>query len=333
MDDAEGMPAWFRWVNHTYQVQDDSKMWNFAIMHLVATTLTEIFYMGAGFGLYLNSRSHLEGWDIEVTFRGIAARLQDMTASALTLVTVSLTVLSFLSITPTASAVVPKYRPAKQRVVEAEPADTLTNSAVKDAVKEVKKSDDFKEHTEEYTVYDDVTKSSSSSSTGSSGLDWAWLSGASHVVGLICWGLLIAAVGAIIYFIIRATATMKALPSTEATDVAQARVVLGMDLSPEALPSDIPSAAAACWRAGDIRGALRILYAGSLQWMIEKARLPIQESDTEGDCLRHSTQLSEALQTQYFQGLTHHWMSLAYGHRLPDDSAMQQFIQQWPFRK
>ena len=36
--------------------------------------LLEPFYVAAGFGLYLNRRTLLEGWDIEVALRRIAER-------------------------------------------------------------------------------------------------------------------------------------------------------------------------------------------------------------------------------------------------------------------
>ncbi|NJO17241.1 MAG: hypothetical protein HC877_16300 [Thioploca sp.] len=38
-------------------------------------SIIEPIYVAAGFALYLNRRTHLEGWDIELAFRRIAARL------------------------------------------------------------------------------------------------------------------------------------------------------------------------------------------------------------------------------------------------------------------
>ena len=35
----------------------------------LATTLVEPFYVGAGFGLYLNRRTELEAWDVEIALR------------------------------------------------------------------------------------------------------------------------------------------------------------------------------------------------------------------------------------------------------------------------
>ena len=113
----------------------------------------------------------------------------------------------------------------------------------------------------------------------------------------------------------------------------KARVVLGMNVTPEALPSDIPSAAWQRWLAGDVHGALRLLYAGSLSWMIQPGGLPIRESDTEGDCVRHSSKLDNNTQSGYFQTLTNAWVRNAYGRKAPATPEMEQFVKQWPFIK
>ena len=42
---------------------------------LVAMTLTDVWLTGAGFGLYVNTRTWIEGWDVELGFRRMAQRL------------------------------------------------------------------------------------------------------------------------------------------------------------------------------------------------------------------------------------------------------------------
>lgn len=54
-------PAWLR-------LTSNAVMW-------LATGLIEPFYVGAGFGLYLNRRTEIEAWDIELTLRRLRARL------------------------------------------------------------------------------------------------------------------------------------------------------------------------------------------------------------------------------------------------------------------
>lgn len=43
---------------------------------LIALSIAETLYVAGGFALYLNRRTHLEGWDIELAFRRLAERWQ-----------------------------------------------------------------------------------------------------------------------------------------------------------------------------------------------------------------------------------------------------------------
>lgn len=45
-----------------------------SLSYMTAESIVEPFYIASGFSLYLNRRSELEGWDIELAFRRLAAR-------------------------------------------------------------------------------------------------------------------------------------------------------------------------------------------------------------------------------------------------------------------
>ncbi len=63
----------------------DSSRWLPALsnlLYVVAMTIIEPFYVAGGFALYLNRRTWLEGWDLELAFRRAAARLSNNGASA-----------------------------------------------------------------------------------------------------------------------------------------------------------------------------------------------------------------------------------------------------------
>ena len=42
---------------------------------MLAMSLTDVFVIGAGFGIYLNNRTWIEGWDVELAFKRLARRL------------------------------------------------------------------------------------------------------------------------------------------------------------------------------------------------------------------------------------------------------------------
>lgn len=60
--------------------------WLLVLAHALvwtATSAIEPFYVGAGFGLYLNRRTQIEAWDVEIALRRLRARLQTGAAWAL----------------------------------------------------------------------------------------------------------------------------------------------------------------------------------------------------------------------------------------------------------
>ena len=63
---ADNVPFWFEAA--------------YGFVYLLAISVIEPFYAAAGFALYLNRRTELEGWDIELGFRTLAARLKDQKA-------------------------------------------------------------------------------------------------------------------------------------------------------------------------------------------------------------------------------------------------------------
>src|SRR5690606_29276744 len=63
------LPAWAQFTLHAVA-------W-------IATSAIEPFYVGAGFGLYLNRRTQIEAWDVEIALRRMRARLASGAAAML----------------------------------------------------------------------------------------------------------------------------------------------------------------------------------------------------------------------------------------------------------
>lgn len=62
----------FEVIVHAKWWLDMLSMW----FYFLVISVIEPVYVAAGFALYLNRRTHLEGWDIELAFRRIAAHLK-----------------------------------------------------------------------------------------------------------------------------------------------------------------------------------------------------------------------------------------------------------------
>jgi len=73
------VPTYYEIAWESVLFSDDLGWWIEAIgtlMYFAIIGFLEPFYVAAGFALYLNRRTHLEGWDIELIFRQLAARLE-----------------------------------------------------------------------------------------------------------------------------------------------------------------------------------------------------------------------------------------------------------------
>jgi phosphatidylglycerophosphate synthase len=268
---------------------------------LAAMTLVEIFYIGGSFGLYLNCRTHLEGWDVELAFRRLGKRLAGV-AAALALL-----------LCPVA------FGAAKR----ADSADvTGEKAAAHEKISTILAHQDFEIH---------KTKIRMPKDTGP-GTDHSGVGNVFQGIGyVIFWAVVAFAVWKLIEFIIKYRHTLKTRLGTKAAIKPAAKSVMGLDVTPESLPDDVVRVAREKWEEGDFHGALSLLYRGSLSWLLVHAALPVRDSDTEGDCLRHTQKLPDAAPRGYFEKLTVQWIAAAYGSRAPANEIMRALFDEWPF--
>jgi hypothetical protein len=274
-------------------------VWLLMACIMTACSLMDVFITGAGFGLYVNSRTWIEGWDIELAFKRMANRLKNH----------ALIVLGLLWLCSAA---------------DGRAEETSEPLSAREMIEEVKSHEDFTVHKEKYREY------ASSSSSGSSITPPSGLLEVFQALGHVALGVfLLALLGGIVWLLYRAR-WMRLRSSIKIVPVEKARVVMGMEVTAASLPEDLLASAQRSWASGDRLLAMSLLYRGSLAWWIDQARVAIQESDTEGDCLRRVTELKHPHET-YFQTLTQAWVLGAYAKRFPSQETWADLCQRWPF--
>lgn len=280
--------------------------WWLNLWYAIAITIVEPFYVGAGFGLYLNCRSKLEGWDIELGFRRTAARLQ-RAASALALLLVLL-----LPALPGTAAEPPP--PPAESAPATPPEDPNAHAEA------VLAEPDFKIHTKSNRVW--VSDAESAAAPGLLAL----LMGGLLYVGLAVLGIFL------IVLLVRAAARLRApvLPA-RIHAAAPPRFILGMEVTPESLPSDLIAAARAAWSRAAPKEALSLLYRGALAAIITQHRVPIQSSDTEDDCLDRVLAMGAGGFSAFFRQLTLSWVRAAYAGETPTSAEFDALCSAWPF--
>jgi Domain of unknown function (DUF4129) len=285
--------------------------WYLNVIYLLAITAIEPFFVGAGFGLYLNSRTHLEGWDVELAFRKIATRLQPL------MILLLLGLMSFSAMA--------KPQPAMKEDAAKAAVEKPAPDPVKESAKKILEHPDFKIHSRTQKVWVPDSIGSDRSVSPLIGL----------VLKSLIWLLVAALIGFVVYLIVvnrhllvrgfRARAAAK-------PEIKGPRVIMGMDITRESLPAQIVAAAERAWRSGQHRVALSLLYRGSLSRLVEQRRLPIRSSDTEDDCLMHVVKAKAGGQeTAYFSSLTRLWIRAAYAGQEASETEFAQLCAAWPF--
>lgn len=274
--------------------------WLLAGCYMVSLSLTDLFVTGGGFGIYVNSRTWIEGWDVELAFKRLANRIG-------TLATLLLACLCLFSLAPARAADAPPEK----------------------VIQEVKAHPDFQIQKTKVPVPD---LSKSSSKGGPSVPEWLviLMAGFGKILLVVCALAVLAFIGWLLWTFRHLLRDRSGLGGGPGAAI-RARVVMGMEVTPESLPENVPEMAWRWWCEGRRHEALALLYRGAISRTIELASVEILESDTEGDCLRRVGKAGAPAHPGYFKNLTTSWVRLAYASSLPVDEEVRELCQRWPY--
>ncbi len=288
----------------------------------LAVSVVEPFYVGAGLGLYLNRRTQLEAWDVEIAFRKLRARLA-ATAAPLALA------LAMLGVA--AAPVRAQEAPGEvaERVTEDETPlpPTLPEIFGDRRVDDTAFRESAKRAYEDPLLGDTYTQkvwkkreSGEAKEPDGAPLDNAFLKAFAAMFAFIGeWGLWLLAL--LLVAVLLATMRhwlpwMRGSLKGAAPKVAEVRKE-ALEL-PETLPDDIPGTARRLWDEGRRRQALALLYRASVEAMSARAGVALPPGATESECLRASRRLGDETGRALFARMVRVWQYAAYARQVPD---------------
>ena len=285
-------PAWAVYLNHAF--------------YIVAMCAIEPLYVACSFALYLNRRTLLEAWDLELSFRRMAERARPATGA----VAAALLALAL-------------FAPAAQDAHAAEPVP-------RDVIREVLAAPEFQDHRKEK-----VWQRRANDDRERSEIDFGALGRALQFVSDLFAGVMrfavyvFLAVGA--FFLLRYLARNMGrwTPSAESSRRAPPAVLFGLDVRPQALPEDLAQVAAAAAQS-DPRLALSLLYRGALATLIHRDRIDFAAGDTEADCVRRIDRVAPVPLGAYFRRLVRAWSEAAYAQRIANAASIRALCEEWP---
>lgn len=311
------------------------------LLYALVLIVWEPIYVACGFSLYLNRRTVLEAWDIELSFRRLRERLQPV----LPMLALGLSLFLVFGPAEQANAEAP---PAPRDSVQpapmpADPKDerllnqSLTSQAASEQIHALLDKPPFRnrETVTRWRFGDDDTEQAPgwlqrllesllrSDNAGHS------LDNLTRVVEVLLWCALFALI-AFALWRYRSWITLhvgRLRRPSRTSRQAQPVQLFGLDLTPEQLPDDIAATVERLW-ADKPREALGLLYRALLSRLLHDRQLPLREAHTENEVLALTRQETPQLQA-YVEAVTGHWLALAYGHRLPADDTTAALCQRW----
>lgn len=318
--------------------------------YLIADAIVSPLYVAGGFALYINRRTHLEGWDVQLAFQRLAKRLEKLEdkgsgkggasgrLGAMALFLCLAFPLALQAQDLDAVPIGPEPTPATSKTgdekseQEPEPPEVL---------EKVYKRQEFGGSRSTQTRQ--LSKSASDfwsgfggcSPRGPGGCSPAGPGGAPDLQGvcmLIGSGMGALLIVGMVAWLFRYRARLSLLLATPSEPERQEGVVIpevlmGLDLRAESLPADIAEAAHLAQARGDAREALSLLYRGALSRLIPDLELQIDASATEGDCLQAVKRARGPV--DFFARLTLQWQLVAYAHQELDAAEVRRLCEDY----
>ncbi len=288
----------------------------------LAWSVIEPLHVAAGFALYLNRRTQLEAWDVDLAFR----RLRDRWLAAGRGAALLLALACFWPHEARAAKTATEEAPAQIEHVFDQPVGTQDQrfaNAAAEAFRDPRFGGERKEHVWVPRESSAKPKQVQIRDMPFEGLGNLFAVGVKGVVALLLIALAIA-VGVFVFRRAR-------LPAMTPRQRREATLETHLEtIEAEArLPDDLAGATRRLWSAGHRREALALLYRGCAEAVAAAQQTSVPADATEADCLRSARRL-DAPMRQRAEAIVRAWQYATYADRYPRDEDFQHLLAGWP---
>jgi hypothetical protein len=323
----ETSPEWF-WLEHLSNV-----------LYVLVLIIWEPIYVACGFTLYLNRRTLLEAWDIELKLRQLSQRLK--AAATVLALTLGLLLLpapdSAMAAAAQPNAAADVTGPKAPRLLK----QPVTSEQAQQSIQQLLDQPPFENHQEVTRWrFDEAAAEPEDDSESSALSDFfsallklkQWLNGLHGITVLlevVLWSTLFALVGWLLWRYREWLQTFVGRVRLTPAKTRQApQQLFGLEVSPQSLPDDLLGEVQRLW-AQQPRAALGLLYRALLSRLLHEQKLPLSSAHTETEVLQLVTALEQAPLSQFSQQLTQAWQNIAYGHQAPAPELKEPLCHAW----
>ncbi|OOG60380.1 DUF4129 domain-containing protein [Rhodanobacter sp. C03] len=297
-----------------------------SLVAYLAMSVIEPLYVACGFALYLNRRTQLEAWDIDLAFRRLRQRLQasGKTLAVLLACACCWPLSSHAASSSHGSRVAP---PTSLEQVFKQPVDGADQQRFAAAATEVYRDPRFGgEHKAREWVFK-YASTPQPVRTPMQPLFPGFAALVAMILKLGLWLLLAVVVGALLRFVWRWQRTRVVVDAAPVTPAPTWRAQVMADTP---LPSDLAGAIRTLWGAQQQREALALLYRGCVEQTARLLQLPASIDATEADWLRQAAAMADPARAQRVIAIVRTWQFAAYAGRYPDDVVVESLLVGWP---
>jgi len=318
------------WMNQFWQGGGRTAgILNLLLIYLAQSAL-QPWFIGAGFGLYINCRTQLEAWDIEVAFRRMVQRRTKGLAVACILALFAVPVALF----PGATLAQAESNADLEETAASDPGFSgfWADDDVRPMLDDVMTSDALRKTTkiETWRKIDPDEPSPKSGNKYSQGLA-ELLRGFGRLLSFVFEFALWIFVAVLLCALILTRKRWQPylIRSPKRAPFATRIVLAGGEISADNLPPDVPREALKLWHAGQKRKALSLLYRASVFAAVTRYGVRLPPSATEGACIQAVHQQTDKPQAAFFRKIVTAWIWCAYGSHAPDDATVVQLCGEW----
>lgn len=301
------------------------------ILLYVAQSALQPWFIGAGFGLYINCRTQLEAWDIEVAFRRMVQRRVNGLSVGILLAVLAVSVAH----TPQAALAQETEISHETESPAIDPgfAGYWVDDDVKPKVQTVLTSDALKT-TREIETWQAIDSDEPEPDDDGELTRW-WIDliqGVGRIMSFIVeFGLWIVLALLLCLVFLNRWRWLPYLGRQRATTPITSRIVLASgEVSADLLEDDVPAAVLRLWNSGDKRRALGLLYRSSILAAVIRHGVQLPPCATEGACAMAVGQQADTAQSDYFRRVVSAWIRCAYGNFVVDNDAVVTLCSEWP---
>jgi len=298
-------------------------IWN--LIYGLSIFVIEPFYVAAGFMLYINRRTHLEGWDIELSFRKINNRINDIVKGGNTLTQCLLAVLLLAMVPGSPGFAAQDEYPEQEIAEQIQPQDQAS-----EVISTIFAREDMgTSETRKYLKYIGET----GEKTENADFDFGALTDLFVFFAQAFKAILILIIIFVVAVIILNRdkwLPLLGIGQKQIDNNEPIESLFGMDLRPDSLPDDIGGSARYLVEQKDIRGALSLLYRGALSTLVNNDALAVKQGHTESEILSLAKPSIEKERDLYLNALTTQWILTAYSHHSTATTEALRLCERWP---